>query len=120
MKKVILGLIFCGLTAMAQAPTPVIPSKYDKVDHLTALLTLEKEKTLNLQVVAFQKNYDDTLNSARKQYTEYEQAINAWVERVRKENGWDASYNYDRSTDTWTHTITVQPKTAQPKPALSK
>lgn len=99
---------------------PVVPQKYDKADHLSTLLVLEKEKTTNLQFIILSRDYKDTLSQMRSQYAEYEQEINNWIEAVRKENDWDASYNYDRKTDTWTHTVTVQPKpksvTPSPKP----
>ena len=112
-------LLFC-VSAVAQQPpqssgTPALPSKYDKTDHVSTLLILEKEKTLNLQMTAYDRDYKETLTKAREQYVTYEQQVNAWIEKVRKDNGWDATYSYDRNSDTWTHAVPVHPK-AEPKP----
>ena len=57
MKKIfVFSIVFCGLTAFAQQPSDTVtPAKYDKIEHLTTLISLEKEKTLNLQASALQK-----------------------------------------------------------------
>jgi hypothetical protein len=129
MKKLLLGfLIFlCGITIAGQQPPqprpapPVVPQKYDTVAHLNALLLLEKQKNINLQMMLLEKQYKETVADAHQQYNEDEQQVSAWIEKVRKDNGWDASYVYDRETDTWTHAVQVHPATPskpQPKAAL--
>lgn len=115
MKNFLMGcfLILSGL-ASAQAPVPpsapvALPSKYDTVEHLNTLLTLEKEKNINLQMMLLERQYKDTIADAHQQFNGDEQAVNDWIEKVRKDNGWDASYVYNRDTDTWVHVTPVTP-----------
>lgn len=105
--------------AAAAKPETVTPKQpYDSRD---AQLATEKEKNFRLQYSELQRNVQDRIEQLpqvvqlraaeqqavtdlNNQFNKTEAAEQAWETGVRKTNGWDASYVYDRAKDAWTHT----------------
>lgn len=89
--------------------TPKAPYESTKTQ-----LFVEKEKNLQLQASQITASYQNQMKDFQSQYSDLEKKVGNWVEEVRKDNGWDQTYTYDRETDSWTHT----PK--PPAPATEK
>ena len=96
-----------------QAATPKEPYTSDK-----AQLSVKQEAILQLTASADQKAFQDHMKDLQTQWQAEEVKVNAWVEAVKKDNGWDETYTYDRVGDKWTHTPKVK-KPAETKPAAA-
>jgi hypothetical protein len=63
------------------------------------------------QMVAAEAQVDQGL---QKQFDEQEKLKTAWIDEVRKANGWDASYIWNENTGEWSHTVAPAPKPPEP------
>lgn len=130
MKKFI-SMIVCAaaLVAVAQQPppqsapgsapaTPKVPYESSK-----AQLAYEKEKNLQLMAQNATTQYQAFMQDQQKKYADQEKALTDWMEAIRKDNGWDDTYSYDRDKDAWTHVPKppvnppATPPAAKPEPA---
>lgn len=85
----------------ASTPTPVVPKVDDPLAHTQALLVLEKEKNLGLSAQELTKEYQQGMAAMKQQFGDLDKQESAWEDTVRKANGWDANYTYDKDKDTW-------------------
>lgn len=105
MKRIIALIIVSASLAVAQQPpapqlvTPKAPYDSDK-----AQLAYEKQKNAQLTANAATQAYQAQMKDLQGQWQTEEQVILAWVAEVKKANGWDDTYTYDREKDSWTHT----------------
>jgi len=98
-------------------PTEVTAKVLDPLAHAQVLLAIEKETTLTLSAAAMSGEYKEKMSEMKAQYAVLEGQEAAWVERVRKDNGWDTSYVYDQSKDAWYKTAAPPaPPAATPAP----
>lgn len=84
------------------APQPVTPKT--PYDSAKAQLAYEKEKNLQLTAQTATAQYQTFMQDQQKKYADQEKSLADWMEAVRKDNGWDDTYSYDREKDAWTHT----------------
>jgi hypothetical protein len=120
--QIILWTLMFVAVAVAQQPpqpqgtqvvTPKAPYDSDK-----AQLAVKQETILQLTATADQKSFQDHMKDLQTQYQAEEQTLNVWIAKVRSDNGWDDTYNYDRAKDQWVHTPKVEAKKPEaPKPA---
>lgn len=104
----------------AVPPAPQQPVASDKVEpkapyeSTKAQLYVEKQKNLQFQAGQNTSAYQSQMKDLQAQFVDLEKKVNDWIDEVRKANGWDESYTYNRDTDTWTHT-TPKPPAAEKK-----
>lgn len=98
----------------AQPATPKTP-----YDSTKAQLAVTKEENLQLKASALTSEYQKQLGDMRAQFADLDKQIQEWSDQVRKDNGWDATYQYDRQKDQWTHTPPA-PKVEEKKPEPKK
>ena len=106
-RVIILTAVFlAAFTAFAQQPvTPKSP-----YDSTKAQLLVTKEENLQLKANAAQTAYQQSMKDMQAQWQAEETALTAWTAEVKKANGWDDTYTYDRSKDSWVHTPKVEAK----------
>ena len=106
-RVIILTAVFlAAFTAFAQQPvTPKSP-----YDSTKAQLLVTKEENLQLKANAAQTAYQQSMKDMQAQWQAEETALTAWTAEVKKANGWDDTYTYDRAKDSWTHTPKVDTK----------
>jgi hypothetical protein len=112
-RTIIFTLLFLAASAViAQQPvTPKAP-----YDSTKAQLSVTKEENLQLKANAAQTAYQQAMKDMQAQWQAEETALNAWTAEVKKANGWDDTYTYDRAKDQWTHTPKVEAKKATEAP----
>ena len=106
-RVIILTAVFlAAFTAFAQQPvTPKSP-----YDSTKAQLLVTKEENLQLKANAAQTAYQQSMKDMQAQWQAEETALTAWTAEVKKANGWDDTYTYDRAKDQWVHTPKVETK----------
>jgi hypothetical protein len=106
-RVIILTAVFlASFTAFAQQP--VIPKA--PYDSTKAQLSVTKEENLQLKATAAQTAYQQAMKDMQAQWQAEEASLTAWIAEVKKVNGWDETYTYDRAKDQWTHTPKVEAK----------
>lgn len=106
-RVIILTVMFLvAFTAFAQQPvTPKAP-----YDSTKAQLSVTKEENLQLKASAAQTAYQQAMKDMQAQWQAEEASVTAWILEVKKANGWDDTYTYDRAKDQWVHTPKVETK----------
>ena len=106
-RVIILTAVFlAAFTAFAQQPvTPKSP-----YDSTKAQLLVTKEENLQLKANAAQTAYQQSMKDMQAQWQAEEVSLTAWIAEVKKANGWDDTYTYDRAKDQWVHTPKVEAK----------
>ena len=109
-RVIILTAVFlAAFTAFAQQPvTPKSP-----YDSTKAQLLVTKEENLQLKANAAQTAYQQSMKDMQAQWQAEETALTAWTAEVKKANGWDDTYTYDRAGDKWVHTPKAETKPAE-------
>ena len=108
MKRVIIltVMFLVAFTAFAQQPaTPKSP-----YDSTKAQLSVTKEENLQLKANAAQTAFQQQMKDMQAQWQAEEVSLTAWIAEVKKANGWDDTYTYDRAKDQWVHTPKVEAK----------
>ncbi len=113
MNRIVLTIIFFAALPMFGQPapnphpqlasdqkvaTPKSPYSSDKVQ-----LSVKQETILQLTANSDQKAFQDNMKDLQSQWQTEEEKILAWITDVKKTNGWDDTYTYDRVNDKWTH-----------------
>jgi DNA-binding PucR family transcriptional regulator len=98
--------------AQTQGQAVVPKAPYDSTK---AQLAVAKEENIQLKANAEQLAFQQQMKEFQEQYNSEEASLNAWIESVRKINGWDASYIYDRAKDEWIHTAKAATSTGAKK-----
>ncbi|MGA8730290.1 MAG: hypothetical protein WB608_16165 [Terracidiphilus sp.] len=98
-------LITSSLALAQQPPAKPEPAVQPKApyDSTKAQLAWEREKNFQLQANQMQQQLQKSMQELQAKYAGEEKQIVDWVAQVRKDNGWDESYTYDREQDKWTH-----------------
>jgi esterase/lipase len=108
------------MAAQQPAPKPQEPQVVTPkapYDSTKAQLLVTKEENLQLQANASQAAFQQQMKDFQDEWKAEEAALNAWIAEVKKANGWDDTYTYDRTADKWTHTPKVEAKKPEAKPA---
>jgi hypothetical protein len=96
---------------LPQVIAPKVP-----YDSTKAQLSVTKEENLQLKANAAQLAFQAQMKDFQTQWQAEEAALTAWIGEVKKLNGWDDSYAYDRAGNKWTHTPKVEPKKSDSEP----
>jgi len=100
------SVFLAAFTAFAQqAVTPKAP-----YDSTKAQLSVTKEENLQLKANAAQQAFQQQMKEFQAQWQAEEASLTAWIAEVKKVNGWDDTYTYDRAKDSWVHTPKVEAK----------
>ena len=100
------------------APTGPQPAKVEPktpYDSTKAQLMVEKEKNLQLQSNAMTQQYQAFMQQFQGKYQEQEKVLTDWIATVKKDNGWDDTYTYDREKDQWTKAAKVEKPAVKPE-----
>jgi hypothetical protein len=101
-------LLSCWYAAWTQQPQVVTPKA--PYDSTKTQLTITKEENLQLKANAAQQAFQQQMKDMQAQWQADETSVNAWIADVKKANGWDDTYVYDREKDQWTHVVKEAPK----------
>jgi hypothetical protein len=128
----VLSLMIILIAAVASAQTPAPPQPAPPAaplqqvvtpktpyDSTKAQLMVTKEDNLQLKANAVTNDFQAQMKSFQVEWKAQEDLITAWVESVRKDNGWDKTYTYDRAKDQWTHTPAAPAPKQKPAPAVA-
>jgi hypothetical protein len=125
-----LFLLLGGLTGLCQKPADppkqepfkipdvVKPKEPYTSDHGKLLYT--EEQNLQLQSKLLADNYQQQLTQLQNQYANLEENKKIWESKVKADNGWDDSYQYDWDKDQWTHTVKEASNKSETKPITKK
>ena len=94
--------------AAPQVVTPKEPYSSDK-----AQLSVKQQTILSMQAGADQAAFQAHMKDLQQQWQAEEVKVNAWIASVKKDNGWDDTYTYDRAGDKWVHTPKAETKPAE-------
>jgi hypothetical protein len=119
MKRILVftALFLSAYVAIAQQPpaqpqgqtvTPKAP-----YDSIKAQLSVAREENFQLKANATQTAFQQQMKDFQAQYLAEETALTAWIADVKKSNGWDDTYAYDRAGDKWAHTPKAVTKSAE-------
>ena len=116
MKSIFRIIIFCMAflivrVAVCEQVTPKQP-----YDSNVAQVSILKQQNLQLRADALTAQVQSQIKTMQEQWKAEDEKVKAWIEAVRKANGWDETYVYDREKDVWTHT----PKPVDPKDSVKK
>ena len=113
-RTIILTAVF--LTAIAawtqQPPAPQAVTPKAPYDSVKAQLSVTKEENLQLKATAAQASFQQQMKDFQAQWATEEATLTAWIADVKKANGWDDTYTYDRAGDKWMYTPKVETKPA--------
>lgn len=108
MKRVIILMLVFLAAFVAFAQEPVTPKA--PYDSTKAQLSVTKEENLQLKANAAQTSYQQAMKDMQTQWQAEEASLTAWIAEVKKSNGWDDTYTYDRVKDQWNHAPKVEAK----------
>ena len=108
----IFGFAVSAQTPPAAAPAPQTVTPKAPYDSTKAQLSVTKEENLQLKANATQASFQQQMKDFQAAWQAEEASITAWIAEVKKSNGWDDTYAYDRATDKWTHTPKAEAKPA--------
>ena len=112
-------LILASLVAASQQPAPPPAAAPQTVtpkapyDSTKAQLSVTKEENLQLKANATQAAFQQQMKDFQDKWKAEESSLIAWIAAVKKDNGWDDTYTYDRTNNEWTHTPKVEAKPAE-------
>lgn len=120
-----------GAYAFSQQPTaPAAAAKQEIVkpkrpyDDRDGKLATETENNLRLRYANNQRDLQDRVSALPQvqqmqaataaadqkldaEFGQQEKLLQAWTAQVRKDNGWDASYQWNSQTGEWIHSVTA-------------
>lgn len=85
------------------------------VDPNKAKYLSEHLKTLNVSAQLAQTNYQSSMGQLQQDFAQTNTQFAQWEKDVRAANGWDDSYTYDRTKETWSHS--TRPAAVEPPKA---
>jgi hypothetical protein len=120
MKRIVIltAAFVLAFAALAQQP-PVQPPAQPQgqvvipktpYDSTKAQLSVAKEENLQLKANAIQVAFQQNMKDMQSQWQAEEAALNVWIAQIRRDNGWDATYTYDREKNQWVHAPKAEPK----------
>jgi hypothetical protein len=109
-----------GPASTSSAPKPEVVKPKEPYDDRDAQLAAEVEKNLRLQYAGTERDLQDKIaalpqvqqleaetaaaeQKLNAQFAEQQKALATWTDKVRKDNGWDASYQWNAATREWSH-----------------
>ena len=108
------GFVVSAQTPPVAAPQTVTPKA--PYDSTKAQLSVTKEENLQLKANAAQAAFQQQMKNFQAAWQAEEASLRAWIAHVKKSNGWDDTYVYDRTKNEWTHTPKADAKpTEAPK-----
>lgn len=121
MKYAMTAVLVLGIfPVFAQSPTPpaapastVTPKK--SVDDAPVKMALVVEENLQLKAQAINAQAQQAIAPLQQQFAEEEKIIDAWVEAVKKDNGWGADVTYNRNTKTFERATAPDKSTKETK-----
>jgi hypothetical protein len=111
----VFGFAYVALVQPQSAPQAAVVTPKAPYDSVRVQLSVTRQENLQLKANAAQAAVQQEMKDFQAQWQTEESFITAWVAQVRKENGWDETYVYDRAKDSWTHEV-KQPAESKPEP----
>jgi hypothetical protein len=104
------ALMFGAAVVAQQPPAPQVANPKAPYSSDKAQLSVKQETILQLTANNDQAAFQAHIKDLQAQWQSEESKVIAWIEEVKKSNGWDDTYTYDRAKDQWTHTPKVEAK----------